>query len=56
MDKLVEQIEKKLNEAPKKLIDDVYKCLWACTDYKMLSMDRQGEIAVKVAEMIRKKA
>ncbi len=43
----------KLNEKSNKLADKVYNCLKTLPEYKNLSLDRQGEIAVKVAKMIK---
>ena len=52
MNKLLEKIDNKLNEA--KLVDAVYKALSKVKEFKNLSMDRQGEISVKVEKMIGK--
>jgi hypothetical protein len=46
-------ISNKLNEKTNKLADKVYNCLKNIPEYKNLSMDMQGEIAAKVAKMIK---
>ena len=43
-------LDKILNEA--KLVDKIYKVLSTIPEFKNLSMDRQGEISVKVQKMI----
>ena len=48
--KILDKIENKLNEA--KLVDKIYKALSTIPEFKNLSMDRQGEISVKVQKMI----
>ena len=47
---ILEKINNKLNEA--KLVDKIYKALEKIPEFKNLSMDRQGEISVKVQKMI----
>jgi hypothetical protein len=58
MKTILEKIENKLNEAPlrfrNKLTDNIYAALEKIPEFKNLSLDRQGEITVKVAEMIGK--
>ena len=47
---ILDKIESKLNEA--KLVDRIYKALEKIPEFKNLSIDRQGEISVKVQKMI----
>lgn len=49
---ILKKIDEKLNEA--KLVDEIYKALSKISDFKKLSMDRQGEISVAVKKMIEK--
>lgn len=45
-------LEKKYGRAGSKVVDKVYDLLMKMPEYKKLSMDRQGEIAMAVAKMI----
>lgn len=47
---ILDKIENKLNET--KLVDKVYKALEKIPEFKNLSMDRQGEISIKIVKMI----
>jgi len=46
-------IEKYLKEAPKGLADEIYNCLMKVKEFKRLSMDRQGEIVMKIVKMMK---
>jgi hypothetical protein len=46
-------IEKKYGTIQVKTVDLIYNNLMKVPDYKKLSMDRQGEIAMKVLMMIK---
>jgi len=46
-------IEKKYGTIQGKTVDLIYNQLMKVPDYKRLSMDRQGEIAMKVLMMIK---
>jgi len=50
MNELLEKIDNKLNE--EKLVDAIYKALSKVKEFKNLSMDRQGEISIKVKKLI----
>lgn len=52
MNNIIEKIDNKINEAT--LTDVVYKALEKIPEFRKLSMDRQGEISIKVKEMITK--
>ena len=41
-----------MNEAKNALIDKIYKALRNLPEFKNLSLDRQGEISIKIANLI----
>ena len=48
-------LDKKYGPAGGKTIDNIYKHLMMVPEFKKLSMDRQGEISMKVLAMIKGK-
>lgn len=53
MSSMKADIEKKYGTIQGKTVDLIYNQLMKVPDYKKLSMDRQGEIAMKVLMMIK---
>ena len=49
---LAKKYKSGIRQGKGKLVDKIYSNLMKIADYKKLSMDRQGEIAVKVLDMI----
>jgi hypothetical protein len=47
------KFKKYLKEEPKGLADEIYNTLIKVKEFKKLSMDRQGEIIVKIMEMMK---
>jgi len=46
-------LSKKYGKSGNKLVDKVYNQLIKIPEFKNLSMDRQGELSIKIAKMIK---